>query len=1038
MSTTLALFDPRFSIYLGGFDRRGCSASIHNATATGFIVSGIFSDLADFVTIYLFDTDDFFGHLYSSKYLPIQDLTGVILEFDVSSTNCYYPKSYKNPSVPWNALSWVKADGTKENPSSPTLLPLTAITGGVAASVTLTIGGTPVAFNRLQIIFIGNIVFEYILDATDTISDVINSITQNTNLYYGLVKQINDLNALDPIAYPFTATGTSTDVIITSTSESIDGNSIQFFTQYKQNGGAPADTTISPANAKMTGGIDPTSYHVTIDFATIDPLTSIELLKQCWLTIAPNQQYDSSGSAQTGQTFSKVNFSYEISNISITDPGTLTGLKMADPSKSVVVDSRDVWAIFSGSWNQEAGFYHYGFSKASSAIDDTVVITYSCQYTHDLYLGTALYSDRGKFGVELDGSPLSDLDCYFPVASQIVTRRQITTGVTAGKHKLVLTVKAKNGASSGNVVYFDYLQACVEGDPQDPTTTYPNISAAFDYDTDQTYKISPARSLFLLSQTGFQGGLDVYAGVFFALIRRRRGGNFHSAVLTVSGTLNPGTGFGDGDAFFITIGTTTFGVAAYPADSLDSIAQRFVNAINSLFVGVWASKTGTGELTITVLSPINGFFLSITSTTLSGATFTKTGDIGILNNESVYIGGTEGIWEVDPTQTSPLNKAFTDFISDFDSVMTGAGLTLTIAFSQELLAPPDDNTSAGAWIQRFADSSTVLTSTGFGFWGFCYVEAVSGSGTITIKATGHGFISGYVISINNSGAYTITVIDVDHFSLVGAANVDDVIRVQLQTSQVNFNPATVTTYIGNCYLQLAGLLSAPYLQFGEVGWWFFPGLSPTDTRGMAFYDAYTADAANTALGRALASFVSPNDDPSINSHADANFLQSQIETHIHTIAQLVLGSFAGAKFSMLWPNDVNWQPYYNTSPMSLPPIGGQLNYYINIPGDYKQGAGISDLNRLDVEALAWGTTYRTLDNAKVSMSLSVEQTPEWGWGFSDIRYFIPWQNGGCPWQAEYLQTTQFVDLVNLIFWAFDHLILFSWKLPLPEQLVGIE
>lgn len=1026
MGTPIGMFDPRYSMYIGGFDRRGASASINNVTQTSFKVTGVFNDLADFVTLYLFDSDDFFGHLYTSKYLPKFDLTSVVVDFDLTFTNCYFPGSYKNPSVPWGSLQWVKADGTSG--SSP--LALSAATGGVAASVVFTIGGTPAAFDRVQLIFLGNTIFDYILDGSDTISTVINSTTANINGYIGLVKQINNANASDPISNPFTATGSSTQITVTSTSQSIDGNSIQFFTQYKTSG----TTTILPANAKMTGGIDPASVHVTLNFSTL----TLTNLKQCWLTIAPNQQYDSSGSAQTGQTFSKVNFSYEISNISITDPGTLTGLKMADPTKSVVVDSRDVWAVFSGSWNQEAGFYHYGFSKASLTVDDTVIITYSCQYTHDLYLGTALYSDRGKFGVELDGSPLSDLDCYLPVASQIITRRQITTGVTAGKHKLVLTVKAKNGASSGNVVYFDYLQAVVEADPQDPTTTYSNISAAFDYDTDQTYKISPARSLFLLSQTGFQGGLDVYAGVFFALIRRRRGGNFHSAVLTVSGTLNPGTGFGDGDTFFITIGTTTFGVAAYPADTLNSIAQRFVNAINSLFVGIWASRTGTGELTITVLSPINGFFLSITSTTLSGATFTKTGDIGILNNESFYIGGTEGIWEVDPIQTSPLNKAFIDFISDFDSVMTGASLALTVAFSQELLAPPDANTIAGAWIQRFADSSTVLTSTGFGFWGFCYVEVVSGFGTITIEATGHGFISGYVISINNSGAYTITVTDADHFTLVGSASVGDVIRVQLQTSQINFNPATVTTYIGNCYLQLAGLLSAPYLQFGEVGWWFFPGLSPTDTRGMAFYDAYTADAANTTLGRALASFVSPNDDPSVNSYADANFLQDQIETHIHTIAQLVLGSFAGAKFSMLWPNDVNWQPYYNTSPMSLPPIGGQLNYYINIPGDYKQGAGISDLNRLDVEALAWGTTYRTLDNAKVSMSLSVEQTPEWGWSFSDIRYFIPWQNGGCPWQAEYLQTTQFVDLVNLIFWAFDHLILFSWKLPLPEQLVGIE
>jgi hypothetical protein len=115
---------------------------------------------------------------------------------------------------------------------------------------------------------------------------------------------------------------------------------------------------------------------------------------------------------------------------------------------------------------------------------------------------------------------------------------------------------------------------------------------------------------------GFQGDLDFYAGVFFALKRVRNGGYFHRAVVTITGAPATGRGLGDGAAMFITIGGTSFGVAAYPADTLDTLAQRFVDGVNALFVGVCAAMSTAsppvpGPFTITTLSPINGFALSV-------------------------------------------------------------------------------------------------------------------------------------------------------------------------------------------------------------------------------------------------------------------------------------------------------------------------------------------------------------------------------------------------------------------------------------------
>jgi hypothetical protein len=70
---------------------------------------------------------------------------------------------------------------------------------------------------------------------------------------------------------------------------------------------------------------------------------------------------------------------------------------------------------------------------------------------------------------------------------------------------------------------------------------------------------------------------------------------------------------------------------------------------------------------------------------------------------------------------------------------------------------------------------------------------------------------------------------------------------------------------------------------------------------MAYYDSYTAQAAQTALGRSLAAFYTQDDDPTVNGSADANFLARLIKTHIDSIRTTVLAAYSGAKFKLLWP-----------------------------------------------------------------------------------------------------------------------------------------
>ncbi len=986
---TLRKFDPTLTMSLRGFDRRGSTTSMHSTSATGFTISGNYADAADFWVFLAYDADDAFGHLYSSKYLPNFDHEDIVLDFDLAITNGMYVGSTKFQSVPWGAWSWIKEDGT----SGTTPFDITSETGGVAATVVFTIGGVAAAFDRIQIIYNSNVVFDYILGGGDSL----------TSTAAALVGQINGLHTSDPVTYPITATNLGPIITITHDAVNCDGNTVEFYARAK----TPGTTTISPSgNVKMTGGIDPTSCHITLDMTA----EGLDTVRQLWITGYPRLPIDSGGSDPTLITYVGEEFSYIFINWTVTDPSSKGNLYVPNKEKSVVVGSRDARIKYTGvGWGEESGFFFGGFARSSSISTNTITIRYSCQYVHDLYLGTSLYVDRGIFECILDSVPLSDLDTYANVASNLNTRRLLTTSITAGTHTLVLTVK------TNEPVYFDYLHAVIPDDPITPSITYPTVSAACDYDTDQTYKIPPSRLLNVYTQLGFLGDVDFYAGVFFALKRRRRGGFFHSYVAVVAGVLDSGTGFGDGDSFFITIGGTSLGVSVFPADDLDSVVDRFVNGVNNSFVGVRAERTGTGELTVTSISPINGFTTSVSSSTVA-ATWMATGDLEA---------GNEGIWEIDDAQPSPLNRAFVDYLTDFTTLFDGAGITFTLAFSEELLAPPDVDTIAGAYIQRYSDGTAVLTATGFGSWGSGYVEAVAGSGTITIQQTGHGYESGYEVSINGGNYTAITYVDADHYSVVGTAAVGNLVISKLKTAHCTMNPSTTTMYLSLVFQQAAilidGLGVIPWLQFGEFLHWFFD-----NGTSMAYYDAWLSDYANTALGRPMVLFTNPDDDPSVNAFADADVLQDVLDTHMTTIRADVLAVVPIAKFEFLFPYDVNYKLAYTngTYPFFL---GGQLNRYINLPPGVANPGG--SIERLKVEALAWGTSFRVLTNAVESIQFYRTDTT---WPLADVIYLLPWQNGGCPYVHEYHASVR-ENIPTINFWALDHAIIFSWPLPFPEE-----
>lgn len=1016
--------DPTRSMYLRGFDRRGCTASLNGCTSSLVSVSGTFSDIADFAVLVLYDADDLYGHLTTSKYLPDFDLFGVILEFDLITFNCISPISSKFPSVPWDSLSYIKADGTSGTIS---LAPYITSGDSISAKCLYTIVGTPTTFDRIQLVYLGNVVFDlYTITTGETVTDVAEALIALINTTDYTTLGVNPL-----LAVLGSAPGTfivSADVTLAGNPVGRDGNAYSLLTMNKAGNGC----TLTPdGNNKLAGGQDPFKLHVTINFTAL----GIDQLRQAWFTIAPALPYSSAAGVPTLSAFNTIDFQWQGSNWKITDPNNKIPLKIAGLG-SKTVNCQNKIATFGGTWVIEGGFYNEGFAKVSSTVGDTVTVSYFCQAIHDLYIGTSLYVDRGSFSIVLNGNAEADVVTNLNASEQLNTRRLIKKSIPAGDNIIVLTVKAFSGHS---ICYYDYLHAVIPSDPLPPLELYPNYSAALDWDT-YPYKLDPTRVIWISNQLGFRGDIDLYAGVFFPFIRRRRNGLFNTLICTITGTPNAGDGFGAGaDTFYFTLDTTTFGVTVFPADSIITIATRFVNGINTLFVGVRAFLSATpGVFEVTQMSPINGFGATPVSP-ITGYFYSAAGNTATAFYTGNVLVGNEGIWEIDPTKTLPLNNGFADWLSAFSATCKANGLTFTLAFSQELLAPPDVNTADGAWIQRYPDGSTVLTDTVFGSWGTGYIAALT---LPNVTEYGHGYISGYSVNIATvdshgtitelKGKYPITVNDNDSFTLgtmvIGSGTganpvVGDQVFADLKTSQCAFNPATVTTYIAKIYVQAASIIATtlvfPKLQFGEILHWFFPNAS-----GMAFYDANQQAAANDTLSRDLVLFTLPTNDPAINGHTDANFLMQRLKNHIHTIRTAVIAVIPYAKFEWLLPNDVCYKSQFiNTAyPFN---IGGRLNKYINEPTAYMVPG--SDIDTIIMESLAFGTSYRDVDKAKESMLLPL--TSPFDWPVDKISYLIPLQNAGCPYLLE-LDLAIRNEIPHIKFWAIDHIILFSWQIPM--------
>jgi hypothetical protein len=221
--------------------------------------------------------------------------------------------------------------------------------------------------------------------------------------------------------------------------------------------------------------------------------------------------------------------------------------------------------------------------------------------------------------------------------------------------------------------------------------------------------------------------------------------------------------------------------------------------------------------------------------------------------------------------------------------------------------------------------------------------------------------------------------------------------------QTNFGPES-TAFWQQVHLDMADVMVSagvqPYLQFGEVQWWYFAAAS-----GMPFYDSYTKNTFEAVHGRPMAVIASEHADPA-GYPDECAFLPTLIGAFTNAIMTFVRQTHSDARFEVLYPPDVNDTP---------------LNRIINLPqNDWTSAV----LTCLKTENFTY-TGDRNLDKALTSITLPGQL----GFSCGQSSHLVGIGEYTTPWNKERLMALG-ASLESVVLFALDQFCLVGYDLPL--------
>ena len=360
-------------------------AAISSASADGFTVSGTWRQQFDWAVIE-WNRDNVYEHP-ALRNLPDGDLSGLVLTYEETRTNCIPLDSELFPTVDWPYLRVWAGDDPAADPYFVSLKDhAEAIEGSYqSAYADFTLSGTAVAGEFVGLGYLG-LSYTYQVATGDALEDIVQAITDGMN---------------GPTSPFLTATRTGTTIrVLYPSTAGANGNR---FGVYSSTSGS---ATWDAAAKTLANGTSPTKWRVTIDFST--------LVDRYGASVPTNKvrklRWTYAADLQAG-AFERSEFAAVISNWSVT--GTGRTYSVAGPgSRRYEDDAADM--TYSGSWTITCGNFSGGTIHSTVTEGDSVSFAYTAVQTHTLYLGTRYTSNGAQLSIVVDGGTPSTLNLRVP------------------------------------------------------------------------------------------------------------------------------------------------------------------------------------------------------------------------------------------------------------------------------------------------------------------------------------------------------------------------------------------------------------------------------------------------------------------------------------------------------------------------------------------------------------------------------------------------------------------------------------------------
>jgi hypothetical protein len=351
----------------------------------------------------------------------------------------------------------------------------------------------------------------------------------------------------------------------------------------------------------------------------------------------------------------------------------------------------------------------------------------------------------------------------------------------------------------------------------------------------------------------------------------------------------------------------------------------------------------------------------------------------------------------------------------YDRAMGSVGNAITLSADIELSSrQPGAETltlgTSGAQFSGGADGTwlTDLTATprinrAARDWSVAYFTA--------LKSYGIDVAAAFSMELGNGDASTTAGI---------AQRYSDGDPVQLNTPavQTNFSPTSLAFW-KQAHLDMANLMNqagcVPYLQFGEVQWWYFTydwdlTVTPYPTRqhdSLPLYDDYTTSTFNSTYGRAMHVFTTTSEDPTLYAD-ESQFLPGLIASFTSQIMSFVHGTYPSARFEVLYPPDTN---------------DSAVDQVLNLPASWTP----SVLNCFKTENFTF-TGNRDMNAAVVSIQLPMQL----GFLPSHASHLVGIGDYTTPWLRE-VRKAKGQGVESVVLFALDQFCLIGYPAPLPRS-----